>query len=203
MVARLLFAFALFAALGAADGDGVDFACPKGSVLRESPRGGACETRGGVGEGPFWARHSNGALRLYGISRHGETEGRWTSWHPNGAKSIEAQYRAGQLVGSFRMWTETGQLVYAGTHDERGEMDGTWTRWWPNGNERIHWEMRHGVAHGPVSARWEGGAKRFEGQRQDGLREGEWTWWDEQGAVVAHCRYQHDAVVEGTCGELR
>lgn len=203
MVFRLLFATALFAALGAANGDGVDLTCPKDSVLRESERTGACETRMGVGEGPFWSRHANGALRLYGTSQDGKTEGRWLSWHASGKKRIEAQYRKGELVGSFQMWNESGQLVYAGTHDASGEMDGTWTRWWPNGKERIRWEMRHGDAHGPVSAFWEDGARKFAGQRAEGLREGEWTWWDEHGAVAAHCRYQHDAVVEGTCGELR
>jgi antitoxin component YwqK of YwqJK toxin-antitoxin module len=139
-------------------------------------------------------------LRIYGASHRGETEGRWRSWHANGRVSVEASYRAGELVGPFQMWDEGGRLVYAGTHDANGEMDGTWTRWYANGNERIRWEMRHGVAHGSVAAWWEDGARKFAGRRAEGLRDGEWIWWSPRGDVVARCRYERNAVVDGICG---
>jgi antitoxin component YwqK of YwqJK toxin-antitoxin module len=197
---RILCAIALFFALGASNDDGIDFSCPKGCVLRKSDRDAACETRSGVAEGPFWMRRADGSLRVWGMAHEGKTEGRWLSFHPGGAKSIEAQYVAGRLVGSFRMWNEAGQLIYAGTHDATGEMDGTWARWWPNGVERVRWEMRHGSAYGPVTAWWENGGKRFHGQREDGRREGTWVWWSEAGAETAHCRFEHDVVVEGACG---
>ena len=202
MARLLLFAAALAGVLGAADAADVELACPKGSVLREVDRDAACETPGGVAEGPFWSRRPDGTLRVWGNAHGGQTEGRWLGFHPSGAKSIEATYRAGQLVGPFRMWSQDGHLVYAGTHDAQGEMDGTWTRWWPNGKERLRFAMRHGRAHGAVTAWWERGGKRFEGERRDGLREGEWIWWDESGAEVARCRYERDAVVDGACGSM-
>jgi len=199
MRTRLLAALALLATLGAAGEDALDMHCPKGSVLRERGTDFACETPAGVGEGPFWARRDDGSLRLWGAARGGKPEGRWISWHPSGGKSIEATYRAGELVGPFQMWSETGQLLYAGTHDARGEMDGEWTRWWPNGNRRAQWEMRHGRPHGPVAAWREDGSRNFAGRREDGRREGEWIWWDASGAEIARCRYARDVVVEGTC----
>jgi antitoxin component YwqK of YwqJK toxin-antitoxin module len=200
MKRRLLCAFALLFALGASNEDELDFSCPKGSVLRKADRDAACETRSGVGEGPFWARRTDGSLRIWGTAHAGKTEGTWLSFHPSGARSIEAQYVGGRLVGPFRMWNDAGRLIYAGTHDQAGEMDGTWARWWPNGVERVRWEMRHGRAYGPVSAWWESGGKKFHGQREEGLREGTWVWWSESGVEIAHCRFEHDVVVEGACG---
>lgn len=197
---RLLAALALAATLGVAGDDSLEFECPRGSALREHGTDFACETPAGVGEGPFWTRRDDGTLRVWGRARAGRTEGRWLQFHPSGRKSIEANYRNGALVGRFELWDDHGQLLYAGTHDARGEMHGTWRRWWPNGRERMRWQMRHGTADGRVVAFWENGERRFEGRREHGRREGAWTWWDESGAVVARCRYERDAVVEGSCG---
>jgi len=61
--------------------------------------------------------------------------------------------------------------------------------------------MRHGRGHGAIEAFWEDGEKRFEGRRENGRRDGEWTWWDASGREIARCRYEDDTVVAGTCGE--
>lgn len=201
MCARLLLASLLLASLGVAGEAELDMRCPAGAELRERGTEFACETPDGVGEGPFWVRRADGSLRIWGNQRDGKTDGRWIQWHPSGGKSIEATYRGGELVGPFQMWDEEGHLVYAGTHDEGGEMDGKWTRWWPNGKRRMQWVMRHGRGHGAIEAFWEDGEKRFEGRREAGKREGEWTWWDATGKEVARCRYADDAVVEGVCGD--
>jgi antitoxin component YwqK of YwqJK toxin-antitoxin module len=191
---------ALAAAAVPALADDLDFLCPSGSALRERGLESACETRAGIGEGPFWSRREDGSLRLWGQARNDVTHGTWIKFHPGGEKAIEAEYRKGQLSGSFRQWNRDGALVYAGQHDADGEMHGTWTRWWPTGEKRVEWEMEHGRTNGPVAAWWESGRKRFRGQRVDGVDHGAWTWWDEHGDVAAECRYERGKVVEGACG---
>lgn len=198
---RLLAAFAIAATLGAG-GEALDLTCPPGAQLRERGRDFACETPDGVGEGPFWSRRDDGSLRIWGTARAGLTDGLWLELHPSGARKIEATYRRGVLVGPFRTFDAEGRPVHGGAHDESGEMHGTWTRWWPNGRERMRWEMRRGVADGEVAAFFEGGGKRFEGRRENGRRSGRWTWWDARGDVVARCRFEDDAVVEGACGSF-
>lgn len=175
--------------------------CPPGASLRHEGLDFACETPDGVGDGPFWRLFESGAPRYWGVERKGRLHGVWIGWHENGIRATEAEYDHGVLHGTFREWNREGQLLYAGSHDAAGEMHGTWFRWWPNGNLRVEWEMDHGVSSGAVKTFHENGTRASAGMHRDGNREGEWTWWDTEGRVVAACRYEHGVVVDGTCGK--
>jgi antitoxin component YwqK of YwqJK toxin-antitoxin module len=192
----LLLAFA--GTLGAAELPSRD--CPPGASLRREGLDFACETSGGVGEGPFWRLFEDGTPRYWGVERAGRLHGTWIAWHDNGARATEAEYVAGVLRGRFRKWNRDGQLLYEGSHDAAGEMHGRWFRWWPNGNLRVEWEMQHGISSGIVKTFHESGGPASAGLRREGRREGVWTWWDLEGRVAAECRYDRGAVVDGSCG---
>lgn len=198
----LLLALALVAAPLARAAE-PDLTCPAGTKLWNHPNGieARCETPNGVAEGPAYGRYSDGTLRYYGTSHAGKTTGTWTNWNPNGTVSIEAEYKNGELVGAFRRYDAKGVLQNEGSHDAEGRMHGTWTRYWPNGKARTRWTMDAGQQHGPVATFYESGAKKSEGQRANGLPDGEWDWFAEDGTETQSCRYEAGVVVAGVCKE--
>ena len=85
-------------------------------------------------------------------------DGREERFHPDGTPAVLQHYRERRQVGE-------------------------WRRWYPDGSPRSTYEFVPGVAT-PMRFFHPGGVPSAEGLAVDGLREGEWTFWDASGVVT-------------------
>jgi antitoxin component YwqK of YwqJK toxin-antitoxin module len=119
----------------------------------------------------------------------------WIQWHPNGKKANEGEYYGDKKGGIWTTWHDHGQKE-SSIQYRNGEEYGLWTRWYPNGQKQAEGEF-HGQRIvqprgirvprdvGDYTAWYENGRKALEGNYQKGdqggLKDGNWTYWDESG----------------------
>jgi hypothetical protein len=53
--------------------------------------------------------------------------------------------------------------------------------YYPNGNKHFEYEVASGLLHGPVTAYFENGRIKLQGQLKNNQKTGKWTAWDEKG----------------------
>lgn len=160
--------------------------------------------QGGVPDGQWIFRYSDGRRRAEGRFALGEPEGPWRSWHPdgspaaeleyvdgqpdgvrvewwpNGSKSLEGSYHNGLRQGLWRRWHPNGVLRSEGSY-HAGLRVGTWREWHDNTRPAIAAEYSHGRRHGTWRKWYYLGVQAEKGGFADGLREGMWYFNEPDG----------------------
>lgn len=77
----------------------------------------------------------------------------------------------------------------SGTMPARGVAYNTYTSVWC--------EQKEGAKHGPYLEWWENGTKKATGQFKDGVRDGRWTFFRENGQIDSNVEYKGGAPVSG------
>ena len=166
-----------------------------------------------VSHGAWRVRDRHGDLLIDGRYSGDKRHGKWTLYHTSGHKAAEGLVFRGVRSGVWRTWDEAGQLrsevtYQAALHSDRpipaprppvntftpvlgmidlplaqfggGGMMGGGTPAFPPplpGFESFR--------HGPARLWYASGQLQIEGAYQDDLREGPWTFYDEQGRITA------------------
>lgn len=103
--------------------------------------------------------------------RNGEMNG----WHIhviNSKDTLKAVYFInGKVNGIYKEFSENGQITYLGFKNDSG-FYGKCTSWFCDG------------------------VKKAEGQKLNNKKQGEWKFWDSNGAVVATLNYKNDSLID-------
>jgi hypothetical protein len=153
----------------------------------------AHETRGVDGayvrHGPFEAFYADGTRRAAGEYRSGARSGAWTTFHANGALESRGAYLDDAAEGVWIWRQADGALdaertgVYeAGLRIDAWPEEGVFEGPLRSGGS-MKSEFAHGLRHGRTLQFYASGAKEAEGRYADGLREGAWSYWKEDGTL--------------------
>ncbi len=148
----------------------------------------------GKRDGKWRFRHDSGKLASTGNFKRGERHGTWTFRHPNGKTASTGRFDEGQRVG---LWS---------FYDEKGEMDRDRScRYAPvnleygPGVPRLQGQLRDGVRDGRWVFFWENGRPMLEGEYRDGLRHGPWRFHHVDGSydpMMLSGRYENGLRLE-------
>lgn len=141
-----------------------------------------------LASGTWKVYYRNGKLLREGIYKTpGKREGVWKEYYENGNVANETMYKAGVITGSYKEYTDDGKLVSEQVYkadkitkstyyNTKGDKLGEFTI----GKGRV--EVRDYYPDGTVSA---------EGDYLDGMRDGQWTFYDNNGGwKLAHINYE-------------
>jgi antitoxin component YwqK of YwqJK toxin-antitoxin module len=119
--------------------------------------------------------------------RDDRREGPAVEWYSKGRKASECTYHHDRIVGKRLYWNETnGALRAEEVYDDDGYL-AEFTVWHENGQK-----AKHGQFKGVWPDVWGG-------PQLAGKRDGTWTYWDDQGKVVAEGQWRKGEPWEGTC----
>lgn len=166
-----------------------------------------------VPQGKWTTWHINGRKAAEGRVNQGVRTGVWRTWHENGKLASEVTYRdrliPGEMVGRrarrqqhwYPLNAEPPSLGPVGPGAPLFQVGGGFDAgsWRGSGDFYANMHPRswtqpgyQSQRHGPVRVWYASGQLRFEGQYADDLRDGLWTYYDEQGTVVERGRYAND-----------
>ncbi len=146
------------------------------------------ETRiNGIAEGKWTFWFSDGDKFVEGNYKDGSREGLWTEWHENGQKSQEGTYKENFRVGDWTWWYESGTKKAKGTFKDGRDWSyvylgrySTHDSFLVKNNAEGIWT--NGIADGKWTFWYEDGGKFAEGSYKSGNGVGLWTWWYNSGA---------------------
>jgi len=130
------------------------------------PNGDASPTRIIDGNGLCVGYHSNGRKRFEGMRVKGELEGIVSVWYGNGSPYWQRRYRQGKANGPAKEWVSSSSRVISVS----------------GGTQRI-----------PMNP---GKLRKIEGYYKNGLRDGEWLEFDDQGNPMFRTTYRTGSVVK-------
>jgi antitoxin component YwqK of YwqJK toxin-antitoxin module len=135
------------------------------------------------GEWTQW--HFDGSPSEHGLYHEGRRQGKWVYRTPIGELLRVENYLEGRLHGRLEEYDEQGALVREGQY-QNGVAEGVQVEFHPGGTARksaIHYAG--GRPNGSAQAWRPDGTRESEGELRDGLREGRWTYWNNDGSVHA------------------
>lgn len=112
--------------------------------------------------------YSNGSKRYEREFDHGSPTGPWRTWHANGQLASETTFSSTETL--FTFWYDTGVISAAGPA-LNGSRRGTWRFYRPDGT------------------------LREEGTFVDSVRDGDWTFFEENGSKTSRS-YKRGLVIE-------
>lgn len=162
-----------------------------------------------------WTLYLEDGYRAEGSFVADKREGRWVIFGPRGARRAEGQVVHGVRQGSWTEYDDEGRLLAKGRYVD-DKRDGGWAIFYPDGSKQAEGafvaDLKSGrwVENDVEGDRWEGSYE--EGKRQgtwtryrresglpaergamrDDEREGQWSFFDERGALVAKGPYADD-----------
>ena len=135
--------------------------------------------------------YENGQKIRIGSYIAGGRDGLSTEWHENGQKSSEGIYSAGFRVGDWTWWYESGAKIAEGTFRDGGNQSLVYlhNRFDPLTEfDRVSFDSVsregawiNGVADGKWTFWFDNGNKFAEGNYNSGNGVGQWTWWYRNG----------------------
>ena len=162
--------------------------------------------------GPVFKLHENGNKEMEGAYKNGEIFGRWTTWYENGQKRKQMEYdgfikrtRIPSPKGLLTEWYENGQKAQEGkvvvvVVNDFGKIvrDSIWTKWYENGETASVLDLISVPGFSQSSKWYENGQKMESGLFDGSKKEGDWTYWDENGQMVKTEHYAEGELVETT-----
>jgi antitoxin component YwqK of YwqJK toxin-antitoxin module len=123
--------------------------------------------------------------------RHGLKTGSETTWGPLGRKSSECIYKDGRIVGKKTFWFDNGVVAKEETYDQSGKLSDVML-FHPNGKRKVQ---------GHFGGRYED--TKFLWNAAGNLKkEGRWSYWDDQGKLLAEGEFRDGQPWEGICGTV-
>lgn len=145
--------------------------CPEDSELAETQSGtGIGCYRDGKPNGPFSFFYPNGALEARAMFRDGVLDGTFVAYHPNGRMKFQTAVKQGLFEGPLVVWREDGSIAKIATH-------------------------KHDRLDGPYEERRPDGSVTMQGQFENGVQHGKWTYLPREGKKPIIVDYEHGRVV--------
>jgi hypothetical protein len=121
--------------------------------------------------------------------KDGFQDGPSTTWYTSGQLQSESLYKDGKIIGKKRSYSEAGKLRKEQVYDKTGTLSEV-TTYYDNGQSKIHGYF--GSQADTTKFLW--------GQAGNLNKNGTWTYWDEQGRVIAEGIFKDGQPWEGICG---
>lgn len=118
-----------------------------------------------------------------------ERDSTWTIYYPNGQKNIEKNYSKGFLNGIYKVWNEEGILLIE-QYFKNGKKDGKYTEW--HSDAKLKCELvyeQDKIVSGNCILYYKSGEKYAEGQLDDDVKIGVWTYYHKNGNIWAQGTY--------------
>jgi antitoxin component YwqK of YwqJK toxin-antitoxin module len=141
------------------------------------------ETKDGnfVKDGKYATWYQSGQPKNEGLYENGKLSGNWKNWYSNGQTESEYNYVRDTVDGPFKKWYENGQKRVE-AEEKMGKLVGSWTSWYENG--QMEWKASYdeaGKSNGTHTKWHKNGQKELEENYLNGIRDGEFKMWDEEG----------------------
>ena len=151
--------------------------------------------------------------------------GKVTDWYESGELMVERNYKNGGLDGKTFIWFKNGQLKSQGSY-KNNKRDGTsiwyykngnkWqavsykasvtvsmTSWHENGNLESKSKWKDNLTKDGLQVRWhENGKIKSQGNYIDHQKQGDWTFWDENGQIDAEVFFKNGQCLRGNCSRI-
>ncbi len=168
---------------------------------------------GWLRHGRFESWREDGSKEAQGHYQQGKKNGSWTFYFPNGSAREQGAFAHGEKNGPWKHWLENGELAAQGSYlsdlaegvwvyfDPSGAVDSELTGVYENGQRISSWfekgirsgtlnsgikqqaEYSHGLRNGRAVSTYPSGEPQAEGNYENGLRTGPWTFWNRDGQV--------------------
>lgn len=169
-------------------------------VLQQSYKHTSDDNSATVNHGSWLLKDRDGTTRVSGRFLNGQPHGKWTTYHPNAQKATDGRTRSGRPTGRWRSWHPDGTLqseFHYGEHRLSRQPPKQVFLGTPMGG--IGYALDSGQTsrqyasprEGPVQVWWPNGQPRIEGQYANDLRDGRWTFYDQQGVETANGTYSN------------
>lgn len=148
----------------------------------------------GLPEGLRTEWYENGQKKLEETWKNRRQDGLWTEWYENGQKIRTSSYITGSRDGLWTEWHENGQKSSEGTYSGDFRV-GDWTWWYENGAKMAEGTFRDGrnmslvYLHNQYDSLTEFDSVSSEGTWIDGIADGKWTYWFNNGNKFAEGNY--------------
>ncbi len=123
----------------------------------------------------------------------GKPSGLWQTWDWHGTKRSECTYREGRIIGAEQFWDMEGKLSLEYSYDKNGNLEAS-TEWYPNGKKRSYGRFQPPSLTRRVTRSLAGESPTLEPERN-----GLWTYWEKNGAVVAQGTWKNGKPWDGIC----
>lgn len=140
---------------------------------------------------PYLLRHQDGTLRKQGQLLDGEKHGEWRTWHSTGKLAAIAHYELGERTGHWQSWYPDGQFKASRFFVAGKE----------HGRREVHYREKYwiedfvaGLKHG-LWQEWAGERLLIQGEHHEGLKHGEWSFFDEAGELITIKHYKRGKLV--------
>lgn len=163
--------------------------------------------------------HENGNLEQEGkYTSRGRPDGEWIYYHENGEIYKIENYYNGYLDGEYIEYSDTGKVIVKGQYEEGYETgawkynigdivqkgsytDGAETDWWiyssyPEGNVLFKGKFFDGQPDGKHTWYYLNGRKKKEGNFANGMRIGDWKYYDKDGALFLIITYRQGVEIK-------
>ena len=170
-------------------------------------------------EGLWSEWYADGTDKSNGNYIDGRPDGLWTEWHENGQKKLEETWKNHQQDGLSTEWYENGQKIRTGSYIT-GSRDGLWTEWHENGQKSQEGTYSEDFRVGDWTWWYESGTKMAKGTFKDGkdwsliylhnqfdsltefdsvssegtwtngIADGKWTFWHNNGRKFTEGNYK-------------
>ncbi len=138
--------------------------------------------------------YDNGQKHLEGALIDDQRDGTWTWWYDNGQKAAVMEYDAGAITGTEQHWARDGELISEGRFQDGLEWDGTFIDFDAELKPTALRSLKDGQPHGAYLWWHENGTLNTQGQFVEGLRDGTWIWYYQDGQKFADVTFQQDEV---------
>jgi antitoxin component YwqK of YwqJK toxin-antitoxin module len=110
------------------------------------------------------------------VDDRGLFQDRWKEFYSDGTTlKAEGRYRNGKRVGEWQFFFQGGELEQVGSFNNNGEYHGEWVWYHPNGQKHIEQTYENGLAEGLFKEFSDDGKIVAEGEYVEGERHGNWA----------------------------
>ncbi len=110
------------------------------------------------------------------IDDEGVKDGPWKEYYEEGELRAEGSYNQGKRVGKWKFYHQNGSVEQDGNYNNQGNPEGAWKWYFENGNVERDEAYRNGLTDGPYTEYDENGKVVVQGEYVDGLEEGFWKF---------------------------
>lgn len=149
-------------------------------VYEDSIKVGAMELKSGINNGLLQVWYPNGTVETQGQIIGGNRTGEWTSWYSNGEKIRQVTFVNDKEEGRATWWFDNGTIEKTGNYKD-GVATGVWEWYYANGQLQQRGETLGEIPIGNWKVYYADGKPMNDGNYVDGMLEGPFYYWDEEG----------------------
>lgn len=140
---------------------------------------GECINNKNEGFWTYW--HENGQKKSEGKFKNDLRQDKWIFWHENGQKRLEGFYVDNNAEDKWEYWFEKGEKQSEGKY-LHGKKDGNWNYFYKTGQLESIEKYKDGQLNYIIGS-FENEKIKYKGNFQNGLCDGEWSYWNVDGLL--------------------